>query len=228
MTQNHLFWRRLILLGAPLALGILDLTHPIYIAQTGVFGGVGPRVDWWITLHIIQLPLIGLIALAVYLLVAGLPGWQATVSRLALVIFFVPFYSAWDAVAGVGTGVLIRYANSLPAVQQAAVEPIIDAYWQSQIFGNISIFGWLGGSLGWIVAVLAAAIALAHAGAPRRPLMLLIPAALLFGLTHVAPFGPLGMLCFFLAALDLERRFTGRRSTLTVPDLSTSPPPAFG
>ena len=50
MTQNHLFWRRLILLGAPLALGILDLTHPIHIAQTGVFGGVGPRVDWWITL----------------------------------------------------------------------------------------------------------------------------------------------------------------------------------
>ncbi len=213
--MNDTFWRRLILFGAPLALGFLDIFHPIHISQEGVLGGVGPRVDWWITLHLIQLPLIGLLALAVYLLVAGLSGWAATISRLALIIFFVPFYSAWDAVAGVGTGVLIRYANSLPAAEQAAVEPVIDAYWQSQIFGNISIFGWAGGSLGWIVAILAAAIALKQAGAPRRPLILLIPAAFLFGFTHVAPFGPLGMLFFFLAALDLERRFTKRQVALT-------------
>jgi hypothetical protein len=38
------------------------------------------------------------------------------------------------------------------------------------------------------------------------PVVFLILAAVLFGITPQPPFGPLGMVCFFLGALKLEWR----------------------
>ena len=46
--------------------------------------------------HIIQVPLIGLIALAIYLLTEGLEGRAVMVSSWAIAVFAV-FFSAYDA-----------------------------------------------------------------------------------------------------------------------------------
>jgi len=156
--------RRVVLLGTPLALAILAIFHPERPsrASEAVEQGV-----WFMWFHFIQVPLIGLIALAVYLLTDGLEGRVVSVSRWAIAVFAV-FFSAYDAAAGIGTGYALRNAQGLPAgAQEAIYEAVKDMPGLSLIFG-LSIVG----SGAWVVALIAAAIALRRAGAPPRTLHL--------------------------------------------------------
>jgi hypothetical protein len=162
---ERLVLRRVVLLGAPLALAILEIFHP---QPSGVAEAV-EQGGWFMWFHIIQVPLIGLIALAVYLLTEGLEGRAVSVSRWAIAVFAV-FFSAYDAAAGIATGFALRSAQGLSAEGQAAVhEAVIDMPGLSLIFG-LSIVG----TSAWVVAVIAAAIALRRAGASLGPFVLLI------------------------------------------------------
>jgi hypothetical protein len=69
--------RRLILLGTPLTLGLLEIWHPVPVPGTR-YETIARYNDWWLILHILQLPLFGLMALAVVMLVTGIYGWAAT------------------------------------------------------------------------------------------------------------------------------------------------------
>lgn len=233
-TTASRFCRRLVLLGAPLLLTVVLLSHP-----------PNPRVavDWWLTLHVILLPLFGLGAFAVYLLIEGINGLAATVSRFAMGVFVV-VYSAYDTLFGLAKGILTRYGLELPADQQAILQQGIRAISGSRIGNVIAVVGsagWTVGvlaaaialsrtskprlsigvlliaavllcfpyghslrDLGLIVAVVAAAIALAQAQRYRPPLMLLVLAAVFLHFDHLPPFGPLAFGCFFLAAAWLE------------------------
>ena len=105
-VTNHTVLRRLVLLGTPLALALLEYFHPE--RPSGASEAV-EQAGWFMWFHIIQVPLIGLIALAVYLLTAGLEGRAVSVSRWAIGVFAV-FFSAYDGTVGIGTG----YARSCP------------------------------------------------------------------------------------------------------------------
>ena len=202
--MERLVLRRLVLLGTPLALAILEILHPqpVGVADAVEQGG------WFMWFHIIQVPLIGLIALAVYLLTEGLEGRAVMVSRWALGVFAV-FFSAYDAAAGIATGYALRNAQGLPAVAQQAIhEAVIDMPGLSLIFG-LSIVG----TGAWVVALIAAAIALRRAGAPRGPFILLILAGVFLMGGHPYPAGTLAFGCFFLAAAWLE--FASGRLTST-------------
>ena len=87
--MQRLILRRLVLLGTPLALAVLEIFHP---QPSGVADAV-EQGAWFMWFHIIQVPLIGLIALAVYLLTEGLDGRAVMVSRWAIGVFAV-FFSA--------------------------------------------------------------------------------------------------------------------------------------
>src|SRR5215212_11965478 len=129
--------RRLVLLGTPLALALLEIFHPE--RPSGASEAVEQGV-WFMWFHIIQVPLIGLIALAVYLLTDGLEGRAVSVSRWATGVFAV-FFSAYDAAAGIGTGYALRNAQGLSAGAQEAIhEAVIDMPGLSLIFG-LSIVG---------------------------------------------------------------------------------------
>lgn len=52
-------------------------------------------MDQWLTVHMIQLPLFGLLAVAIFLLTNRFSGRAVLVSRIALE-FFVVFYTALD------------------------------------------------------------------------------------------------------------------------------------
>jgi hypothetical protein len=187
--------RRAVLLGTPLALAILEIFHPnpMGVADAVEQGG------WFMWFHIIQVPLIGLIALAVYLLTEGLEGRAVMVSRWAIAVFAV-FFSAYDAAAGIATGYALRNAQGLPAGAQEAIhEAVIDMPGLSLIFG-LSIVG----TGAWVVALIAAAMALRRAGAPLGPFILLILAGVLLMLGHPFPGGTLAFGSFFLAAAWLE------------------------
>src|ERR687889_2515929 len=161
----RLLLRRAVLLGTPLVLAVLEIFHP---RPSGVSDSVEVG-GWFMWFHIIQVPLFGLMALAVYLLTEGLEGRAVSVSRWAIGVFAV-FFSAYDAAAGIGTGYALRNAQGLSAQGQAAVyETVKDLPLFSLPFG-LSVVG----TLGWAVAVIAAAIALRRAGATRGPFILLI------------------------------------------------------
>jgi hypothetical protein len=233
--------RTMILFAAPLYVGAVNLFHPVQPPHTEIYDTVHPVVGWWIALHVLNLFGFGLLGLAGYLLVLDRHGIAATLAKAAFIVY-VPAYIGFDAVIGIGTGNLVRYAGALSIGQLVAFLPAIEAYWSN---GTSTLLAAIG-SLAWTVGVgaagfsfvmerrgPAAAIAVAASiftgwGAssgtlgtlpwwigfgvlsvlsiavvrPAVPYTLLILAGVLFGTTHVVPFGPLGMLCFIAAALS--------------------------
>jgi hypothetical protein len=65
------------------------------------------------------------VVLAVWRLLDGLSSMPALVSRAALVVWTV-FFSAYDSIQGVATGILARQANSLTGEEQAGFARAID------------------------------------------------------------------------------------------------------
>ena len=152
------FLRRITVLGTPLALAVLNLFHPTWQSPTPAFQAILPKITWWITLHILNLPLFALLGLAAMLLLNGMPGILATCSRVLLVIFAV-LYPAFDAMVGIGSGMIIRLGATLPVSQQA---PIVLATEQFFHLGSIAQDIAFVGSMAWLLGLLAAAVALAR------------------------------------------------------------------
>jgi hypothetical protein len=203
----RLLLRRAVLLGTPLVLAVLEIFHP---RPSGVSDSVEVG-GWFMWFHIIQVPLFGLMALAVYLLSEGLEGRAVMVSRWAIGVFAV-FFSAYDAAAGIATGYALRNAQGLSAgAQEAIYEAVIDMPGLSLIFG-LSIVG----TGAWVVALIAAAIALRRAGAPRGPFIFLILAGVFLMGGHPFPGGTLAFGCFFLATAWLEFA-AGRLTSASAP-----------
>jgi hypothetical protein len=203
-VPDHTVLRRFVVLGTPLALALLEFFHP---EQPGNASEAVEQGVWFMWFHIIQVPLIGLIALAVYLLTEGLEGKAVSISRWSIGVFAV-FFSAYDAAAGIGTGYALRNARGLSAEGQAAVyETVKDLPLFSLPFG-LSIVG----SLGWAVALIAAALALRRAGVSRGPFVLLILAGVFLLGGHPYPAGTLAFGCFFVGAawLEFAQRVTTR------------------
>jgi hypothetical protein len=195
-VADHTVLRRLVLLGTPLALALLEFFHP---EQPSGASGAVDQGAWFMWFHIIQVPLIGLIALAVYLLTDGLEGRAVSVSRWAIGVFAV-FFSAYDAAAGIGTGYALRNAQGLSAEGQAAVYEVVKDLPLFSLPFSLSVVG----TLGWVVALIAAAMALRHAGASRGPFILLILAGVFLMGGHPYPQGTLAFGSFFLAVAWLE------------------------
>lgn len=205
LERNSLL-QRIIILGTPLTLGLLEIWHPVGLPGKTPYESILPKADWWFILHLLQLPLFGLLGLAVILLVKNLQGWAATISRIGIA-FFIVFYTALDSIMGIAGGVLIRSARDLSPNIQIFASKQFNVLLLDPIVGGstFSLVGILGGG-GWAIGVIAAAIALGRAGASRLSLVLLIASGILFGIAHVPPTGPLGMACFFIAVATIDPR----------------------
>jgi len=148
--------RRVIILGTPLALCILTFFHPG--VSTGAFEDLGPQVDWWITLHLLQLVLFSLLGLSAYLLLDGIQSTAATCSRVALASFVI-FYPAADTILGISTGILIRNSAGLPDFPRAVAAQTINTFFSGDPLANV--IAALGG-FGWGIGILLAAVALSR------------------------------------------------------------------
>jgi len=96
-------------------------------------------------------PLLGIAAL---LLVRDVHNLASTVAKLALVVF-VPMYAAFDGLAGIGTGILVQNAQYMAPNDLTTVGPLIDSYWNSSLLHGIAAVG----SIAWVIAMLATAVA---------------------------------------------------------------------
>ncbi len=135
---------------------------------------VQDTVTRFLVVHIGMMLFIPLMAVVVYLLLRGVEGTAAWVSRIALVPFVV-FYSAWEVLQGIGVGILVNELNGFPQAGPALREDLVQDFAEHVLIGPFSVFGTIG-SLGLIVAAIAAGIALyRHAGAPISvPILLAI------------------------------------------------------
>ena len=203
--------RRLFLVATPLGLAVALWWHPA--GGSDIYADVRDDVDAWLFVHTAFLFFTPLLGIAAYMLLRGLESRAAAVSRVALV-FFLVFYTAYEVTVGVGTGILVDYANGLPASDQAAVAGAIQDYNENWILSDPSVSFFFGG-FGWIVAMAAAAVAFRRAGADW-PTTLLVGFSALFAV-HPPPVGPVGLVCFAAAAVLIERARARGTSAVAVP-----------
>lgn len=191
--------RRVLLLAPPLLLAALEIIHP---QPDETVQALMDASTWFAGFHVIQLVLTGFVALSVLLLADGYGHTNARVMRLGIGVFLV-FFSAYDAVAGIATGLAMRSARDLSAVQQEGVFDVVKDWPALGPPFALSIVG----SLGWMAALGALALAARRQGAPPREWLLigLAGAILLLG-GHPFPFGTLAFGCLFIAALLHEFR----------------------
>jgi hypothetical protein len=195
----------LLLLAAPLLWLAPALLHPV----GDPYAGIADQTDRWLFVHIAQLVLAPFLAAGVWMLLAGLESVAARLARAALVLWLA-FFSAFDAIAGVATGVLSRHANSLAGEDREGVVRAIDYLFDdSQLAGGgFSILGNLGhGS--WMVVAIAAGVALHHARAPRAAVAATFLSVLFAA--HSGVGAAAGLIAIFVAG----RLIAGRRSAET-------------
>jgi hypothetical protein len=164
-----------------------------------IYGGLAGEGTRWIAVHLGSVFFIDLMAVALLLLLRGVPGTAAKVSRVALFPFVV-LYTAGDAILGVATGVLVNHADDLPASERAGTADSIQALWDNFLTGDFLLGA---GGTAWIVAAIAAAVALKKVGA-RTAVVVLVALSAIVAL-HPPPFGPFGLLCFAAAVGLLAR-----------------------
>jgi hypothetical protein len=201
-TLTNIAVNRLLLFAGPLLWAALILFHP-NPGEASPYEGIKDDVNRWLIVHVGQLVLTPLLFLAVWTLLDGLSSAAAKVSRAALVVWTV-FFSAYDSIQGVATGILIRHANGLASDEQAAVAGAIDfVVNDSQLAGNVSAV-WVVASASWVIVAIAGAIALHRGGAGKAAVAAACVSAVF--VVHVAP-AAIGLVALFLAGV-LRQRIT--------------------
>jgi hypothetical protein len=179
--------QHVLLFGSPILVGLLNLTHPRFMPP--VYSGIIDHISWWATLHILNLVLFPLLGLAAFILVSDIHNFASALTKVALSIF-VPLYAAFDALAGIGTGILVENAKRMRPDELAKVTPLIDAYWNSNVLNAVAA----AGSIAWVIAMLSAAVAITT---PQRRRLVAILAVVLFFI------GGWAQTNLFLASRDL-------------------------
>jgi hypothetical protein len=181
--------RRLILFGAPAGLAVLAAIHPPQ---------VGERMEAWMAIHVLQLPLLAMLAVAVLILLDGVQSRTATVARLALP-FWVAGFAAFDAIAGLVEGTLADYAGHHPD-EAAVVEAI-----RTEIAG--AAYVEIASTLALASAAVAfggAAFALYRSGASVIGALLIAVGGVVWTLIHPL-IGAAAMVAFLIGAWLVDR-----------------------
>jgi hypothetical protein len=194
-----------------LALAVILWWHPP--GGEDVFADVSADAGAWLFVHTATLLAFPFLGLAAFALLKGVEGVAATVSRVGIVLFLV-FYTAYEVTIGVGTGLLVDYANGLPAGEQAVVADAIQDYNRNWIVAEPASIALIAGFLGWVVGMFAAALALRRAGATWAVTMSVAGAALFA--VHPPPVGPIGIVSLVVAGVLVERWRASARAAAAV------------
>ena len=200
------------LIGVPLLWAVLLLFHPGGEGTAVSYVELQDKVTAWMVVHLGMMLFIPLMAAVIYLLLRGVEGTAAQISRIALVPFVV-FYSTWEALQGIGVGILVDEVNGLPQTERATGADLVSDFADNVLIRNFGVFGNIG-SLALITSLIAAGVALRrHAGAPVAVAALLGVSGFLIT-AHPPPYGPAGLALFIVAVLLFVR---GGRASIEAP-----------
>lgn len=188
------------MIGVPAAWGILLLFHPMGDTD-GFYGVIEGNVTAWVTVHIGMGIFVPLFAGVVFLLLRGLDGMAARVSRIGMAVFAV-FYAMWEVLLGGGTGILANEVAGLPAAQQASGRELVESYAESPVLMTLSAIGSVGLAVGMIGAVVALRRAYSLGWIPLALMLLSLPLIAI----HEPPYGPIGLALFIVAMLLFARQ----------------------
>jgi len=221
-----LWWLSLVV--APAVLITLELFHPAnftkepgmyaclshpehYMPDHYALGYFGP--DWWFALHMIQTPMVCLVAIGLWRLLApvgaadGLLAMAAAwLARVAVFVFLV-FYTVLDGIGGIGLGRSIVVLQGMIADKTLTKDQadgaigLLNAMWVDPKVGGVGSFISLGGSY----AILLAALLIVAALLPARrihwlPALLLVAFGYQLQESHAAPHGPIAFALLIVAA----------------------------
>ena len=187
--------RNAVIFGAPLSYLVIGAIHPMNLY-------VGDDPSLYLGIHVVQLFSIWGMALMLRFLTEGVENGPARFARAAILPYAI-VYSAFDALAGIAIGLLVREANGMaPAGQQA-----IQSFLAHPNPHPVEVILYLASGLTWLVAAGAAILSL-KGRAPAGPLALLLVGSAIFAVAHPFPPGPMGMAIFIagLAWLSLAPR----------------------
>ena len=217
------------LVAAPLVLAGIELFHPAgftdhpgmyaflskpepYDPQYSALAYPGPH--WWFLLHMIQTPLVGLVAVGLWLLVGQVGSEDGAVAMLlawlsrAATFVFLIYYTALDAIGGFGLARAMLNTEALAAAGQLSptqvdgIKLLLDTNWQDPWIGGVGSFISLTGSWAVFIATVAAALALLIARlAPWPTLILLVAFGWELQTSHASPHGPIAFGLLILAAI---------------------------
>ena len=136
---------------APLVFAALLIAHPM---GDTFYAAASEHNTAWLTVHVGAAVFFPLMAAVVWCLLRGLDGRAALVARGSLLVFAV-FYTAWEVMTGIATGVLAG-AGDVEGVER------ITTHW---ISGELGLFNSVG-ALAWTAAIAAAVVALRDAPRP--------------------------------------------------------------
>ena len=180
-------------------------------------------VTAWLTVHLGTMVFIPLLAAAMAVLLRGVEGTAARISRVALIVFAI-FYAGYEVVVGIGSGIFADAINALPAGERATGADLLESYNESRIITVLSTIG----SIAWVVAVAGAGIALyrrAHTAISVAVIALFLisaPGVVI----HVTPFGPAGLALFVVAILLVMRTTAAPADTADRADTMVGQPGA--
>jgi hypothetical protein len=227
--KRTLWW--VCLLVAPAVLIALELFHPAgfthspgmyeYLShahdhdpQYMALGYFGP--NWWLTLHMIQTPLVGLVAVGLWMTIGPISSADGTAAMvcawLARVAIFVMavYFTVLDGIGGIGLGRTIIVVQGLvadgklsPAQLEGAVA-MLNIMWVDPLVGGLGSFVSLTASwAAFAAAVLIAAALLLSGRAGWLTAVLLVAFGWELQTAHAAPHGPIAFALLILATLSL-------------------------
>jgi hypothetical protein len=195
--------RRILTLAPPLVVAVYEIFHP----NPDVTAAAVMEVAGWFALfHAIQLVLFPFLVLSIALLAQNLGVLGHWVTRLGLVLVLV-FFSAYDAIAGIATGLAMRAARDLPVAEQNAIFEVVKDWpgFEPAVFaiGAVAV-------IGMVLALAMLTIGARRLDVGRGPVILLAVSTVVALGGHPFPFGTVAFGCLFLAALWLDRLGYGR------------------
>lgn len=218
--RTVVIWATLVL--GPLVLAGIELFHPAgftddpgafqYLTNPDLYTGDFKALDypgptWWFVLHMIQTPLVVLVVVGLFVLIAGLQDWAALLSRVALVVFGI-YYTVLDAVGGIGLGRTLMAANrdcqpvpagdwvectgSMSTVDYNVVGESVNTLWTDQWAGGTgSVVSQTGSWAAFAAFALVAVTLVLNRRSPVAAAVALAVAGYFLQLSHTAFNGPI-------------------------------------
>ncbi len=188
------------LIGIPLVWIVVALVHPM--GGDDVYESLDDKVPLWLGVHFAQLFLALGVALIFWLLLVGRTGTSATVARVALPVWLV-FFSAFDSVTGLASGLAVHHANGLEGEEQAGAASTAEYLVTNRITADFSPV-WLVQSVAFLTVAIATALALRSAGASRGLYYTMLGGALL--VFHAGVIAAVGLVSLAAAILLANRQ----------------------